>query len=204
MVESVSQDLYTKSTTLINYYNQTTFGTEINLRQEFINTLDGQYPEIAKRQLGIFRKMRRDSNGNLIECDCVDKITREPDKDRFCPICFSESYLFDEIDIEFYKILKDSDTDNALKDTLKEPGLINLPLVVFYTRYDSEITQEDKIVTLELNLDGTRKSPIRRQGIYRINTAWDYRSDNGKLEYWKIFTHKESVRFINAPSYEAV
>jgi hypothetical protein len=101
--------------------------------------------------------------------------------------------MFDEIDIQFYRILQDSDKQNALKDIQNEPGLINLPLVVFYCRYDSQITKDDKIVTLELELDGTAKVPRKRKEIYRINSAWDYRADHG-----------EFIRFLNTPTYNSV
>lgn len=197
-------DFYKKTTPSINYYKSGTTNTEPNMRQELEDTLDGFLPEVAKGQSGLLRKMRRDANGDPIPCDCVDPVTLEPDKDRFCPICFGESYLWDEEDIEFYKVLEGGDTSNVLRDDLTEAGLINIPLVVFYTRYSSDITKVDKLIELELELDGSKSDPLKRKGVYRIETAWAYRADLGKLEYWKIFTHLESVKYLNSPSYEDV
>lgn len=174
------------------------------MRQELINTFDGKYPEVAKAQTGLIRKMRRDSDDKLIACPCVDPVTREPDKDRFCPVCFGEGWLWDETEIEFYRMISDSDTDNALRDKLRPPGLINQPLVVFYTKYDADITRDDKIVELNLSISGSVPTVKRRKVIYRIEAVWDYRCDNGKLEYYTLFTHKEDVKHLNAPGYEDV
>lgn len=201
----MANDFYKKATPSINFFgDSSTFGTEANMRQEMINLLEGRYPEIAKAQVGLLRKMRRDVNNKLIPCPCTDKITGEPDKDRFCGICMSEGFIWDEREIEFYRVPINLDRSNAILDKLVEPGLINKPLVVFYTRYDSTITKEDKMVRLELELDGSRSEPLQRHSIYKIGVLWDYRADNGKLEYYKIFSHEEYVKYLNAPVYSEV
>jgi hypothetical protein len=165
---------------------------------------DGVFPEVPKAQTGIFRKMRLDSNNKKIPCPCTDKFGSEPDKNTWCPICFGEGWYWDETYIQFYRVLQGAETENSLRDDLITPGLINVPVVVFYTRYDVLITEEDKIVEIKLDLEGDPIEPVKRKGIYRINAAWDYRSDNGKLEYWKIYTHLEAVKYLNAPSFESV
>jgi len=81
-------------------------------------------------------------------------------------------------------------------------GLLNVPLVVFYIRYSAAITEEDKVIQIDLDNDGSASSPTQRQAIYRVNSLWDYRSDNGKLEYWKAFAHEETVKYLNAPDFE--
>ena len=197
-----SSNFYEKSVAPFSFYSGETGGTEPDMRQELINMFDGKYPEVAKSQPGLLRRMRRDSSDKKIPCGCVDLITKEPDKDRFCPICYSEGFLWDEEELQIYRVLKDSDVDNVLREKLIEPGLINIPLMVFYIRYDSNITENDKIVQLVLDLDGTAVTPRKRKGIYRIGAAADLRSDNGKLEFWKIFAYEEKVKHLNAPAYE--
>jgi len=198
------EDLYEKTTGNLNYYGTSTTGSEPNMRNELINTLDGSFPEVAKKQTGLLRQMRLDSDGELIPCECVDEITHEPDKDRFCPVCFGEGYMWDEAQITFYRTLEDSDIDNILRDKLYKPGLINHPLVVFYVRYSDTIRKHDKIVELELDDDGSVSDPMTRRAIHKISVVWDYRSDNGKLEYYKVFAHDQDVKYLNAPSYEDV
>jgi len=193
-------NFYDSASPTISFYGSITSG-EPNMRQELINFFDGNFPEIAKAQNGLLRRMNRDSNGNLIPCNCVDIVTKEPDKDRFCPVCFSEGYVWSEENLQIYRKLESTSTGNALKDSLREPGLINIPLIVFYIRYDADITRDDKIVRLILSEAGSPVEPYQRQGIYRINSAWDFRSDNGKLEYWKLYTHLEDVKYLNTPDY---
>lgn len=194
---------YTKTSPSISYYSGTT-GSEPDLRQELINTLDGRYPEVAKRQYGLLRQMNTDSNGDLVPCGCVDSITHEPDKDRWCPICHGDGYIWEESLITFYRVLKDSEVDNILRDKMIGPGLINIPLVVFYIRYSTTITKNDKIVELVLNnagSPGSSASDYVRRKIYKVEAVWEYRADNGRLEYYKVFAHVEDVKHLNPPSY---
>lgn len=179
-------------------------GTEIDIRQEMINTMDGMWPEISKAQPGLIRRMRRDESFNLITCPCVDKVTKEPDKDRWCPICHGEGYLWDEVPLQMYRTLSGLSTTNALRDRLTSPGLINIPLVVFYIRYDSVITQQDRIVELILDSSGDPVLPMKRKALFVLATVWDYRSDNGKLEYWVAYCHETTRKYLNAPTYNAV
>lgn len=166
------------------------------------NFLDGSSIEIPKGQDAVLRRMNRDSAGNLIPCECVDPITKEPDKDRYCPICMGEGWKWTEVSVKLYKVIEDSDVDNALRDKLLIPGLINIPITVFYMRYTANVTRQDKIILLVTDLEGDTENT--RQEIYRIETAWAYRSDFGRVEYWKLFVHKEDVKYLNTPSYSQV
>ena len=171
------------------------------MRDELEHTLDGFSPEVAKGQAGLLRVMRRNSDSSLTECPCVDPVTQEPDKDRFCPICFGEGWMWDEVSLAFYKIYEGSDSMNIQKDKLQKPGLLNQPFVVFYIRYSADITQEDKIIEIDLNDDGTTSDPMRRRRVFRIANLWEYRADNGKLEYFKAFCYLDNVKYLNAPSF---
>lgn len=170
-------------------------GTEPDMRQEMNNTLDGKYPEISKKQIAVLRKFRRP----LIQCACVDPNTHEPDKDTFCPFCWGEGYLWDEVFFDVYRVILKSDVGNALKESLINPGLINEPLVIFYTRSSVDITGKDKVVELVLDSEGDPVRPLQRKKIYHIGTAIDLRSDHGKLEYWKLDCYSEYRKFLNGP-----
>jgi hypothetical protein len=197
---------YSKATPTANYYpsSASSGSTEVDLRQELIDMFNGTSLEIPKAQDGLLRRMRRDSSGELVKCSCVDSLTKEPLLDRFCPVCYGEGNLWDEENLQLYRTFVLGDKQGALKAQLLDLGLINIPIVVFYTRYDSNITTDDKIVTLELDNEGDVVSPLTRLGVYRIKSAWDYRADNGRIEYWKVFTHLQDVKYLNAPSYEDV
>lgn len=176
--------------------------TEPDMREEFRRTIEGYYPEIAKGQPALLRIMRLDADDKTIACSCVDSITREPDKDRFCPVCMGSGKIWDETEVSLYKTNIDSaGSPAALLDQQTSAGLLNIPLVVFYIKYSEAITKEDCVVLVRLDNAGDMVVPTRRTAIYRINQAWDYRADNGKLEYWKVFAHEESVKYLNAPSF---
>jgi hypothetical protein len=83
----MAQDPYTSGTPGADLYGSFSGTTEADMRAEFARTLDGGFPEVAKGQPGLLRRMRRDGSGNLIPCPCVDPITNEPDRDRHCHIC---------------------------------------------------------------------------------------------------------------------
>jgi len=193
--------LYDKTSPTINYYSAGSVSSEPNMRQELINTLDGYFPEVSKAHPALLRKMRRDDDGVLIECACVDPVTREPDKDRYCPICLGEGYYWDEENVSVYSVPVDSSRRAPLKDVIYEAGLLNIDLVVFYLRYSTDITTKDKIIKIRLKQDGSIYTPYERKEVYRIGALWEYRSDNGKLEYWKVSTHKEDVKYLNSPVY---
>ncbi len=170
--------------------------TEPDLRKELNNMLDGIFPEIAKKQPCVLRKFRRDDRDKRIKCDCVDINTKEPDKDTFCPFCQGEGYYWDEINMDTYKVQQST---SGLAENAQAPGLMNNPLMVFYTRSSVAMTKEDKLVELVLDEDGDPVEPIRRKQLYRIGSLVDYRSDNGRLEYWKMACYAEDRKFLNGP-----
>lgn len=180
-----------RSTTVSSHYPSIGL-TEPSMRDELIDMMDGRYPEIPKAQPALLRHMRL-SDGVRIPCPCVSSFG-EQDKDRICPICLQEGFLWDETDVKIYRVLLGTKDGNALKSVLIAPGLINIPIVVFYIRYSELIEQHDKIVLTKLDEEGDAIIPITRKAIYRIETLWDYRSDNGRIEFWKAFGHLEQTK----------
>lgn len=203
--------------------------SEIDMRQELISTFEGNFPEVAKKMSAVLRKMRRgtlevyttgtlpdgpwiewnalgkryrwreDIGYDLLPCPCKDKVTREPDKDHFCPICFNEGWLWDETFIEVYKVTNKSDEGNALTESLRTPGIVLNPLTTFYLKYSVDITKDDKIVELYMDNSGNLIQPYRRKELYTISMATDLRCDNAKLEYWKLNCYSEYRKFLNGP-----
>jgi len=180
--------------------------TEPDMREEMTNTLQGVYPEIAKKQTLVLRKMRTDDAGKLVECSCVDVLTGEPDKDTFCPVCFGERYVWDEILVDGYKQVIRSSVGLSTKESLIPPGLTNITFVSFFFEHDLPLNvfpkqvSPDKMVELMTDQAGKPIRPYERQTIYRIGTAIDFRADNGKLEYWKLDCYEEQVKFLNGPT----
>lgn len=173
--------------------------TEPDMRFELNAMFDGLFPEIAKKQPVLLRKMRRDASGNLIQCECVDTLTGEPDKDKFCPFCFGEGYKWDELWIDMYSVTIRSAVGLASKPDLHSPGISDIEIKTFYFRSTVDITKKDRIIEVVLDSEGNVASPGRRAAVYHIGTLVDFRSDNGKLEYWKADCHEEQTKFLNGP-----
>jgi hypothetical protein len=175
-------------------FTSSSSGGEVDLRQEMDSTLYGSVTEIAKGRPIVLRRMRRTSAGQLIECACVSTLTGEPDQDTKCPYCWGERYLWDEEWVTAYKMQVSSQEGFARKPQPNEPGVSITPLVFFYMDYTIAPTQDDKIVEVKLDLEGNVVIPITREAIYQIATAEDFRSDNGRVEYWRCAVNEESVR----------
>ena len=202
--------------------------TEPSMRQELLNTLNGSFPEIAKKTKIVLRKMRRgtlevypegtislpwtevnaaekryrwrsDIGNDLLPCPCTHPVTKEADVDTYCPFCHGEGYIWDESFIDAYKVVIKGDVSNALIDKQKGPGQIASPVAIFYVDYLSPVTDDDKIVGLVLNIDGTPAKPYFRKALYRIGKAIDLRADDGRLEYWKLDCYAEYRKFLNGP-----
>lgn len=171
--------------------------TEPDMREEFNRFLDGTWQEISKKQPGILRKMRLDDNGKKTFCPCVDSLTGEADKDTFCNICHGERYIWDETWIDMYVVELGSDIGKAIRENLIKPGIMNIPLSVFYVRSSTPVTKDDKIVEVVLGEDGKPVKPYKRARLYRINANIDLRSDRAKLEYYKLDCYAEERKFLN-------
>ena len=200
--------------------------TEPNMRSEFDAIMDGKYPEIPKAQTHVLRKMRRSQSdsvisdsqlaikflkrtqlldyfvpeeGYLIPCPCVSEVSGEPDVDHYCPICGGEMFLWDEEFFDCYRVNPSGDIGLSTNEDLVVPGLTNVPLMIFYTRSSVKITRADKLVEIWTDVEGKPIRPYRRKILYRITTVIDFRSDNGKLEYWKLSCFGEHRKFLNGP-----
>jgi hypothetical protein len=176
----------------------TIFPTEPDMRKEMRNTIHGSYPEIAKGTYGLHRKMRKDSQGQLEKCPCVDPVTKEPDKDNFCPICYGEGYLWDENFIRFYWVRFVGDSIVPI-DKQTKPGTMDVPSNTFYLEYNSTIETQDKLIEIDLDSEGKIVQPIKRINIWRPEEIIRFRADTGKLEFIKVITLKEYARWLNAP-----
>jgi len=147
-------------------------GIELDLRKEMKEFLHGSAGEIAKGRTGLLRRIRTDSGGEKVKCPCRDTVTDEPDRDYYCRQCNGTGYLWDERELVYYK------DDGSLE--LEEE-------VLFYVEYFVEPAKEDYVVELTRDIDGSIVSNKERR-LYKITEAEPFRSDNGRVEYWRCRT----------------
>ena len=84
-----------------------------------------------------------------------------------------------------------------MKETPISPGEVNVYIVSFYTSFESTLTEDDKIIELVLDPAGSPLIPYKREHLYHITTAIDFRSDNAKIEYWKYDCYEVKRKFLN-------
>jgi hypothetical protein len=168
---------------------------EVDLREELDDILYGTKGSVPKAQKFILRRMRRDDDNNLTQCVCVDNVTKEPDIDYLCQYCRGVGYLWDEEIVTGYKTVVSSISTSRAFDLDKlEFGVLSLPAIVFYFPYLTNPTLQDRIVVIELDLEGDPVTPYNRQTQYEINLLVDRRSDNGRVEYWACYCSSEGIK----------
>lgn len=175
-----------------NYYGTPGFN-EIDLRKEFTNTLRGKSPEIAKGKSIFVRIFRRNSSGRRIECSCLHPITREPPKDRKCNSCLGEGYQWDEHLTLAHSQALAPPAALARRETLREAGIINTPTRAFYLEPIPNLTNEDKLIVLRMDIEGNLINPVERLEIYKIVSLEELRLDNGRLEFYKVAGYSELI-----------
>lgn len=188
----VSRDLYPATRTSSRFYSATSApGGEIDLRKEFDALLFGTEGDIKHSHLIVIRHLRRDSSGKPIECTCRDPFTKEPDPD--CSYCFGESFLSDEKWYECYSMYVGSSGGFSNKSVWMPPGEVRGDLRVFFFRFDVPIKYRDKIVEMKLDAEGKAIVPYIREAIYKPQTIYKYRSDNGRIEYIAVYCREEDA-----------
>lgn len=158
----------------------------LDLRTEFDNIVLGFMGETPIGRPFILRRMRRDSNDNLVPCTCVHDLTREPDRDRPCPYCLGAGNLWDEELISAYKVVAAAPGgSNAAANYQKmESGATYAPAARFFIPWNVAPRMADRIVEIELDSGGNAVTPYNRVAIYEFMLVRAMRGQNAKIEFW--------------------
>lgn len=175
---------------------------EVDLRDELADLLRGEFGGLPHGQTFILRRARRGEDSLPLKCSCVDPYTGTPDLDTPCPYCLGEGVLFDEETFIGYSVKQvfrgQQRTGLATVESSEAklpPGVINQLGAIIYTEYFVVPTTDDVIVEIKLDLEGLPVTPIVREAKYKIVAALDFRSDNGRVEFWKLFC---SAKLVNS------
>ena len=188
----VSRTLFPSGTTYAQT-RVTTHGREIDLRREFDEIVYGGPSSIPHGMKLLFRKMRRDTSDNTLDCDCVDALTKEPDTENSCPFCLGEGKYWDEDWLIGFARYIGADGGMSNRQKTLFPGPTRVDYRIFYLRYDTDITYADKIVELQLDTEGDPVVPYKRETIYKPQTIVKYRSDWGRIEYIAVYCREEDA-----------
>lgn len=107
--------------------------------------------------------------------------------------CWGEGKLWDEEWVTWYKTQIRIRQGLPKQQLPLDPGEIAISMINFYLQHNVEPTTDDKIIEVSLDVDGNVIIPCVRKNIYRIGTAEAFRSDNGRVEYWRVAANRETV-----------
>jgi len=158
----------------------------VDLRREFNNLVLGSNGETPIGKPYILRRMRRDSEGSLVPCICVHPLTKEADRDYPCSICLGSGNLWDEELIHLYEVVASAPGGSNSSDNFHKMnvGTASLPASRFFLPYNLHPKRDDRLVELELDLDGNPTIPYIRIAIYELMLVRAMRSDSGKVDFW--------------------
>lgn len=155
--------------------------SEVDLRQEFDDLIFGADGSTRKGYPLVIRHMRRDADGNKIDCVCLNELTKSPDPD--CSYCYGEGYYWDESWYIGRSQFISSAGGRANKYRFTPAGEIRSDTKIFFFRYDVPLLYGDKIIEMKLDTEGDPVVPYKRTAIYDPHTVDYLRSDNGRVEF---------------------
>lgn len=167
----------------------------IDLRAKLHQLLFGDRAHPGQGKIVLVRSMQT-------VCPCVleerGQKHREPDPK--CSICLGEGYTFIDKPYTAWRSVIDSHS-GALLGTYGEqwPGLTNIVGYNFIFEWNTPIKYMDKIIEIELNLDGSVPGKDFKAGDkisnnykkFKINQLIIYRGDNARVEYVRCVCEKE-------------
>jgi|WetSurMetagenome_2_1015567.scaffolds.fasta_scaffold61167_3 hypothetical protein len=160
---------------------------EIDMRQEMKEALTGSLFDIPKEELFILRRMRRDDYDQLLPCVCISSTTNEGDKDRFCPYCFGEGFLWDEQFFSGLHMLARKAGRRRIQATMIwEPAIIDPSVSFMYVPYFVNPSQQDRIIAPQIDDEGKIVWPIRIYHYWRIDSTDPVRGNDGRIEFWSL------------------
>ena len=165
---------------------------EQDLRESFDNLVFGKTGNIPHNHLVLLRKRKQDSLGADIKCNCVNKLTREPNVEKNCQFCLGEGFLWVETFHRCYSSMVGADGGKANRTRRVMPGVIRTDYKIFYFKFDAKISYKDKIIEVRLDNEGNVSVPYERINIFVPETIQEYRSDYGRLEYLAVYAREES------------
>lgn len=164
-----------------NYFKTGSNYGNISIRDEFVDLLLGDDLGSPNGVPFLIEMPRMVIGTNIpLKCDCVDRFTKEPDRDYPCPKCKGSGYIHDDMVIYGWKMraLRSIERDEPTR-----VGVAGQHSYTFYLKYDEKIGRIDKIYDLRMDKDGNVINPIQRIASYKIMSVDYIRLDNSRIEF---------------------
>ena len=163
---------------------------EIDLREELNKMLFGSDEEVPKGQYIVLRRMRRNTGvsypikeSDLQRCPCAAKQDFEADRVTLCQWCDGERFLFDDELVVAYKASKFNYVDVEMP---RPESTMAFSQSFFYCEAPIMPSRFDKIIEPIIDIEGKLISPVQIKIRHNIEMAEPFRSDFGRIEFWRI------------------
>lgn len=159
---------------------------DIDVRDGISKIIYGVDGEAPRGKIVIFRKMKRDSNGNLIYCPkCTDLGTKGNSRYYPCDVCFGSGKIWKESYIKAYEWSGNSPPrSETMNNMIVSWGKIEKDVRLIYVTPEIRPTNDDEIILIDLDEKGNVVIPVQRYKKYEIKDVNEYRLDFGKLEFY--------------------
>lgn len=172
-----------------NYFRSGSEYGNISIRDEFNDLLLGDDLGVPTGTPFLIRKARLVAGTNIPEvCECVDPVTREPDKDFPCPKCHGLGHYFEENIYYGWKFRSGVKSDNNQQASMGEVGQRSHN---FYFRFNEVFGKIDAIYDVLMDTEGNVVNPIQRIAQHKPTAVDVVRLDNSRVEFIAIGTRVE-------------
>jgi hypothetical protein len=171
---------------MVNYYSGSNsnkfypncFGKEIDLRIELATILYGSDNTCVHSYPVLYRRL------STTRCTCWNNVTHEGDPR--CPYCFGAPYLFSEEVINVRSIIDAPIYGKSLSTLDANIQAMHIPSALFYADYTTNPKIGDFIISIKLDNEGRIFEPIQKIRKWKNNLVEHMRSDNGRVEFYRI------------------
>lgn len=181
------------------YYKNSYAGPDLSIREEVEDVVYGTSGEMGRGQLGIYRRIRRDQNGQKIHClQCKRQGVRGASG--VCDRCFGVGFLWDEEWVTYYHSagLRTSTTQPQSR-VLTAGGWVETNQAIVYLLKDVRPRLGDSLIEVRLTDEGEVVLPYIREKGWQFTALHEFRLDHGRLEYWRLTVVPESIDWIGQP-----
>ena len=167
-------------------------GSEIDLRREMKNLLEGTAGTVRRGHWIILRRMDQrqrcfcwNEQGKGEEKLTDDHRKYDEPKPR-CQVCDGDGWIYtDELHLSRRRITS-PEVGLAAQKEISDIGYMSVNYIVYYLQYYVNPSNKDIIFEIELDSTGAPVRPFVFKERYAISVAESFRDQNGRIEYWRV------------------
>ena len=175
----------------IKLYPSKGYDHEIDLRQQFIDLIEGTEDAPQRGHWILLRRM-----DTRQRCSCWKGDSSKYDEpDAECTICEGEGWLYAEELHNVRRRVVTPATGMGGMEAQTEFAIMGVSYVVYYFKFYVRPTEKDSIIEVDNDTEGKPERPFVRRNVYNITFSEPFRDQNGRIEYWRCAVKKEELRY---------